>query len=695
MLTGMNDENDKMTYIIKIENDPTLTEHKVDFFLQDYDLNTLEFTWLVLIKCPGCPEGNFTSPELQEVYDYLAAYNYSNFSMLYADAQSSANGSSYNVSDYISINTALLDVPDLPTIDLPLNINLPSIDFLPAVWISLDLLLLIYRWYKTAGMLAQVIRGRDVEVGMKFLMVTGHDDFVLCPDGASLRDKCLSALICMTDQCSNMGMLFWKLFYFAWAFFLLGFAFLCILAMYILIDTVVSEKFIKALGIFDLMTSGLASQRITRNQVICSTAASYNNYTLTQMRYSREIYATQKNLQAYQWNLQESDRVDEWNFYFCNSWGAYMDTVRDVTVDGNTDLLITNVSYAGTGSVPGNLFDKVKNTSFVPYPDLTQAGNNDDNVTRIEFELPQMVLNPSKGNTSYWRVFYLEFDWTFYSNNTPGYSSTSDSIPFTLFRRLNTNQSWIPGEADVTKYTAASKDKIHEKQTVNVEWNETRYIALVFPNAGQWSDAFLLNEVRVFGSIPQKNIECDDVVFHYWDYDASAVAMPDCPSITPIHGIMYRGWVREWLADDLFTAHLPFINAVRNICLSPFFIAAVAIVGLACVYVAIFMIEWFLLMVDLYRENPYGKIPIVFPKNEIDEALFQDQTEKYTGATITSDFYRPEIVDDFTEFEEDAEHAAASAVMGQQDVQMTQTASMPTDLYAQADATDGAGYDQY
>merc|ERR550525_1655961 len=75
--------------------------------------------------------------------------------------------------------------------------------------------------------------------------------------------------------------------------------------------------------------------------------------------------------------------------------------------------------------------------------------------------------------------------------------------------------------------------------------------------------------------------------------------------------MMHRGFVGSWLEDQLEEAHTPFIEAVRNIALSPFFM----LMGLICIlfiaYLFAMIMEFFLMKLDLYRENPYARVPLV------------------------------------------------------------------------------------
>ena len=118
-------------------------------------------------------------------------------------------------------------------------------------------------------------------------------------------------------------------------------------------------------------------------------------------------------------------------------------------------------------------------------------------------------------------------------------------------------------------------------------------------------------------------------------------------TFTPVHGLMHRGFVRDWLTDELIAAHKPFIKAIRSIALSPFAILFGASIILILVYLLAFGIEQILLRVNLLRENPYAKVPLVHAVNsdfydpsmhDIDEQDGHDRNNKdiYFGNSSTS-----------------------------------------------------------
>ena len=119
---GDNDQDETNTYTVIVNNDPTVIGHDVDIQLNEMIFTTSSqgdtswtSSWYVIVTCPGCPDGNFTSPHLQEVYDYIFGLNASNIT----DFVNATSAITVNISNLVTINPAIIEYPDLPTIDFP------------------------------------------------------------------------------------------------------------------------------------------------------------------------------------------------------------------------------------------------------------------------------------------------------------------------------------------------------------------------------------------------------------------------------------------------------------------------------------------------------------------------------------------------------------------------------------------------
>ena len=116
--------------------------------------------------------------------------------------------------------------------------------------------------------------------------------------------------------------------------------------MYIVVSNVASVNFIIGLGTFDLLTIGLAAQRSIRNEVICMTALSYNNYTFALLQDVLSTHVEEKNDQSCDVTLDELTRVDEYNEYFCTTL-TEMHSMIDYALifDSDDDLTTQSLSY--------------------------------------------------------------------------------------------------------------------------------------------------------------------------------------------------------------------------------------------------------------------------------------------------------------------------------------------------------------
>jgi hypothetical protein len=432
--------------------------------------------------------------------------------------------------------------------------------------------------------------------------------------------------------------------------------------MYYLIDEIINVNFIKKLEIFPLLTSALAAQRSVRNSVICTTALTYNKYTLTDMEASRLQYAVQMNVEVVDWNKAELETVDSFNSYFCSSWDEYLGTTRDVTKDGYP-LYYNGSSNMDTeaNKTLGNLFDHSVNTSWQPYTPsdsetLRKAGKQRTVTIDIEFPLLQLTWSPHPNHSTYWRIDHVEFSWEFNKSNSQGYDSAYGSVPYTFSTKQNGSDEFYGEQISSYKYFASDYTKTNDVQSVYLynQQNETKWLRINFSSAEEWADAFKLNEITVYGRVAPHNIYCPYVIFSPVIFDASSSQYSPkfCPGVQPIFGVMYRRFVRSWLDDELWTGHLPFIIAIRAICLSPFYILAIGLGILICAYLAAFIFEWLLSSVDLFRENPYAAVPLVYSKHEYDKLRHEPQ--EFKEATIASDHHQPDLKEMMEEEEEQA-----------------------------------------
>ena len=193
-------ENPNHNFTVFIDTDADEFDVSFDITDLDVDINITRGTvdvfthWEVIISCPGCPESNFSEPYLQQVADYSISYDASNISQLFSY-------NDINFSDVVAVNQQLLDFPPTSKDTLPIDFESANFEFLSliaGIAISLDIILFIYRWNRTAQIVARIIRGKNVRISIKHLGTTLHpqEDMRIgdprCCQGETCLDKILS-----------------------------------------------------------------------------------------------------------------------------------------------------------------------------------------------------------------------------------------------------------------------------------------------------------------------------------------------------------------------------------------------------------------------------------------------------------------------------------------------------------------------
>merc|ERR1719297_242729 len=112
-------------------------------------------------------------------------------------------------------------------------------------------------------------------------------------------DYCLNCILFCYDKMRNCSYNMYKLFFWMFYLFKIAIVLLIIVIAYYILDELLRPEFIEGLGAFQLMTVGIGAQRSVRNQVLCTTALSYNEYTLGLMQENINEYAKERNNDAY------------------------------------------------------------------------------------------------------------------------------------------------------------------------------------------------------------------------------------------------------------------------------------------------------------------------------------------------------------------------------------------------------------
>eukprot|EP01084_Bolivina_argentea_P112165 200059_1 len=406
------------------------------------------------------------------------------------------------------------------------------------------------------------------------------------------------------------------------------------------------------------MTVGIGAQRTVRNQVICSTALGYNQYTLMNLDRSVGDYAKERNTDAWVQNLAELQRVDQYNALFCKGYIAYQTRPIEVRLKGpnktwihfdsnainaaklQSDRIIPYYTYSvadtdiaeykthwnnhdsNVSCTPGtdlsintggmrNLFDGSEGVQIINGSETKLFTYWSPNSTAcqdiiFDFYLPKIHLTRD-GDWTWWDInqITLNFRFVYDNRNQPAKNTTPIEyeiwINDTGVWKEIANKQYQPQVAGLNAKQRQTDLSAKRITTISNETN-TPHIQIIFKDVFRWGTEYFLNNISILGHSPESLFICPEVKYRFWAFDASPTnnitrgpeVLPSptpenphahtyyddegtyialCPLITPIHGLMYRGFVRSWLNEQLIIGHEPFILAIRNIALSPFYIA--------------------------------------------------------------------------------------------------------------------------
>merc|ERR1719410_1935795 len=492
-----------------------------------------------------------------------------------------------------------------------------------------------------------------------------------CCTGVSLMDMCLNCVLYCYDKINSIFYECYKLFYWVWYLFIIAIIIILVMMAYYILDQLLTPEFIEGMGAYQLLTIGLGAQRSVRNQVIATTALGYNEYTLVNMEDNMRLFAQERNDDAFQQNEKEFESVSQYNFVLSQNWKTFHDVARDVSSQGQQGGWVNLNEYAANSSVyvfattvdngtyftyetsiannpmDGAGIDKILDSStstyWTPYPSTGTAAAVGQDVI-IDFYLSPIRMTDEVYTG--WDIEQITLDWRFEldSSNTPLNETTP--ITFEIYYESNVSDTWIQFDYGATgnSFEPAVTRGIRQTDSsfsmnINIEQEiSTKRLQLRLLDVNNWGTEYFLNDVRFDGHAPQSEVVVPVVQFQTWLFDGSLTRnenattyiednvyydnqgtyVEQCPEPTPIHGLMYRGFSRRVLNEQLAVGHEPFIMALRNIALSPFYIAIFLLGILFMAYLFTFIMEWFLMKLDLYRENPYAKVPLVTSLEDYD-----------------------------------------------------------------------------
>eukprot|EP00465_Bigelowiella_longifila_P014903 CAMPEP_0185262688 /NCGR_PEP_ID=MMETSP1359-20130426/10763_1 /TAXON_ID=552665 /ORGANISM="Bigelowiella longifila, Strain CCMP242" /LENGTH=391 /DNA_ID=CAMNT_0027849707 /DNA_START=21 /DNA_END=1196 /DNA_ORIENTATION=+ len=104
------------------------------------------------------------------------------------------------------------------------------------------------------------------------------------------------------------------------------------------------------------------------------------------------------------------------------------------------------------------------------------------------------------------------------------------------------------------------------------------------------------------------------VQFQALDFDPNLYTGP-CGAIEPSLGRLIRVWDRQMWSDDLAEAHRPFVEAFRNIVVSPFVLLLAGVILSIGIFILISITEWYMMTNGIIRAARYCKVPVVIRLN--------------------------------------------------------------------------------
>jgi len=203
------------------------------------------------------------------------------------------------------------------------------------------------------------------------------------------------------------------------------------------------------------------------------------------------------------------------------------------------------------------------------------------------------------------------------------YAYTDDSTPCDMLEPGD----WLEAEYEVTfsydsstlttnietefPYVQSAEISTSEARCVKISWKTEDWGANIQTGSSLMMSAYMLQEINFYGRLPlEKAANCPRAVWTEMYYSPSEFN-ESCEVFTPVHGFSMNEFVRDVWSDKLTAEHGPYIQAIRSILLSPFFIVLTLVVALIIFLMLGGMIEMILLRSGLIRENPYAKIRCV------------------------------------------------------------------------------------
>ncbi|GAB5359134.1 hypothetical protein AAMO2058_000518400 [Amorphochlora amoebiformis] len=453
------------------------------------------------------------------------------------------------------------------------NWTFPNFGFLPgliALVVLFDLVWVCIGWIHIALSVAQYVVGikcqlSDSKVGKPRSWMR----FLLCEK--CLCCGCMASCYRKIQEIDEMIVrLIWRIFK-ALMFASLLFVFY---VAYYSIDQLVTKDTLAAFGVFGGMTLQQELQRSIRNEEITTNANAKNNIGSTTLTSSLSLTGTRAIADQFVFNQAEKARVDEWNREYCTSASEF--------VLGHHPLLLSLQSVSTTtfpttfpnSTSPLAIYSIERNTFGIPVYKISRV---------------QVTWQYLPNNTSPLSSVSLDYDVVL--------SMSNDSYAFESYASAN-NSNWFKETLNQARST-----------TLTTSFNDVKalFVGIIVNNA---LPGYHLESIQLVGYGPRADFGCPTVKWYALDFKPNKYLGP-CHKIDPVLGHTMRVWNRYNWTEAMENAHEPYINAVRNIALSPFAIMIVGIVLYLTLSLIVDVIEWLLMSVGMIRTRRYVEVPVV------------------------------------------------------------------------------------
>ena len=570
-------------------------------------------------RAPGMPE-RMVEPVLKKVQDFVGNSSFENGTFV-------RSNESVSVANSMSIAVVNITEPnvELPTLDK--FVIFPEWAFQAADVVAIivaavlifDLTWVMIRWFYIFASTAQYVLGIDTHIGDKEVGRTRSWFFALLCRKFMCCGCIRSCFRCMND----IDNVVWKLIKKIWELVLLASIVFVILLAYYLVDQLISTETIGAFGVFQGMTLQQTLQRTVRNEELTALAQSKNTLGSASLSLGVEKKGAELLLDQFQFNLDEKARVDEWNDRYCTAATEFITSPHSLSLTGN---------YSFFPSFPSQ------------WPHTGQTA-----------EPSSRTLSVERGtfSVSVYRLSEVVLDWEYTAGNVT-------SMLYRVFLSMNETHPRLNATVS-SNYTIESTSNSSTAVQHLIKFSPAVPAHALLVDVLQAGDGYRLASVTAEGSANADDLTCPRVQWQQMNFKPNDY-LGDCRDIAAIHGRMVRLWDRGDWTKGMETAHEPYIQALRNIALSPFVILIAGLIIMASGALISAIVEWFLMSADLIKQNKYAVVPVslVAPNAELEVFSDDDVSSVYTLSSSESgpeSLYTDEYTDDYSsEYKDDDEY---------------------------------------